>query len=178
MNSSDFKSKVVALSPKLYLVAVRLLQNREEARDAVQDVMVKLWKRRRQLEIHPNPSGYACLTTRNHCLDILRKTEPSKANETDIGEISATTDDNDTTEEREANEIIERIIAGLPDKQREIVLMRDIDGLEFDEIEVLTGVRQELIRVNLSRGRKRIREQLDKIYNYEYGKERKASKSV
>lgn len=178
MNSSEFKLKVIPLSPKLFMVAIRLLQNEEEARDAVQEVMVKLWKSRRQLDSHPNPSGYACMTARNHCLDILRKTEPSKANEMDIGEISSATGDNDTTEEREANEIIEKIIAGLPDKQREIVLLRDVDGLEYDEIEMLTGVRQELIRVNLSRGRRRIREQLEKIYNYEYGKDRKASPSV
>jgi RNA polymerase sigma-70 factor (ECF subfamily) len=178
MNSSEFKLKVIPLSPKLFMVAIRFLRNEEEARDAVQEVMVKLWKSRRQLDSHPNPSGYACMTTRNHCLDILRKTEPSKANETDIGEIAATTHNNDTTEEKEANEIIEKIIAGLPDKQREIVLLRDVDGLEYDEIEMLTGVRQESIRVNLSRGRKKIREQLEKIYNYEYGTERKASPTV
>jgi RNA polymerase sigma-70 factor (ECF subfamily) len=174
MNSSEFRLKVVPLSPKLFRVAIRILRNEEEARDAVQEVMVKLWKRRRELASHPNPSGYACMTTRNHCLDVLRKTEPSKANETDIGELAVTSGYHDTTEEKEANQIIEKIIAGLPSKQREIVLMRDIDGLEFDEIEMLTGVRQEIIRVNLSRGRKRIRKQLEKIYNYEYGTERKA----
>ncbi|MCA1756391.1 MAG: hypothetical protein LC649_02905 [Bacteroidales bacterium] len=81
MYSIEFKSKVVTLSPKLYMVAIRLLQNEEEARDAVQEVMIKLWQRRRQLGSHPNPSGYACLATRNHCLDLLRKTEPSKAKE-------------------------------------------------------------------------------------------------
>lgn len=172
MNSAEFKSRVVTLSPKLYLMAIRLLKHEEEARDAVQDVMVRLWKIRKQLGSHPNPSGFACLTMRNHCLDLLRKTEPSRTNETNITEVAIPTNDHDRIEEREIIEIIGKIIACLPEKQREIVLMRDIDGLEFDEIEVITGLRKELIRVTLSRARKSIREQLEKVYNYEYGKGR------
>ncbi|MDZ7636509.1 MAG: sigma factor-like helix-turn-helix DNA-binding protein [Bacteroidales bacterium] len=92
----------------------------------------------------------------------------------DIAEDAMPADDNDRIEQREVIEIIEKIIASLPEKQRDIVLLRDIDGLEFVEIELLTGIRKELIRVILSRGRKNIREQLEKIYNYEYGTGRQA----
>ncbi|MDZ7636510.1 MAG: sigma factor [Bacteroidales bacterium] len=59
MNSAEFKLKVVTLTPKLYLIAIRLLKDEEESRDAVQEVMVRLWNKRRQLGTHPNPSGYA-----------------------------------------------------------------------------------------------------------------------
>ena len=174
MSSIEFREKIVSISPKLFLVALRLLRNEEEAKDAVQDVMVRLWKKRKELGNHPNPSAYACLTIRNHCLDILRKTEPSKSNENNLNEVAICIDSSKNIEHREVVEIIEKIIASLPEKQRDIVLMRDIDGLEFDEIEVLTGTPKEIIRVTLSRGRKHIREQLEKIYSYEYGTGRQA----
>ncbi|MBE0675561.1 MAG: RNA polymerase sigma factor [Bacteroidales bacterium] len=178
MSSIEFREKIVSISPKLFLVALRLLRNEEEAKDAVQDVMVRLWKKRKELGSHPNPSAYACLTIRNHCLDILRKTEPSKSNENNINEVAICIDNSINIEHREVVEIIEKIIASLPDKQSMIVLMRDIDGLEFEEIEMLTGIRKEIIRVTLSRARKSIREQLEKIYSYESGTARQASGTI
>jgi RNA polymerase sigma-70 factor (ECF subfamily) len=178
MNSIEFREKIVSISPKLFLVALRLLRNEEEAKDAVQDVMVRLWKSRRLLGAHPNQSGYACLTTRNYCLDVLRKKGPLLSNDIDITQVAIPDNDHDNMEEREVIEIVEKIISCLPEKQREIVLMRDIDGLEFEEIEIITGIRKEIIRVILSRARKNIREQVEKIYDYENGTARQASGTV
>lgn len=75
--------------------------------------------------------------------------------------------------EREESEdlisIIRKIISELPEKQREVILMRDIDGFEFDEIVAMTDIKIEHIRVLLSRARKQVRTQLKNIYNYEEG---------
>ena len=178
MDSSEFRSTVVSLSPKLFLLAARLLNNEEEAKDAVQEVMVKLWKKRKVLGKHPNPAGYVYLATRNHCLDVLRTREPSIANEWDISMIEGGHNGDDVLEASERDEIIENIIGTLPVRQREVIIMRDIEGLEYDDIETVTGERKDIIRVLVSRARKGIREELNRIYNYEYGTGRKTAKKV
>ena len=54
MTEKEFKNKVLSLSGRIFPMAVRLLGDTEEARDSVQDVMIKLWKKRKQFVNHPN----------------------------------------------------------------------------------------------------------------------------
>ena len=158
MNSKEFKAKVVPLSVRIYPMAARILNNNEDARDAVQDIMVKLWNNRTKLGSKENLNGYVFLTARNHCLDIVRKLKRN-GTQLDIeavylSKLQINTGDN--LEKEESYRLIVKAITNLPEKQKEVVYMRDIDGLEFEEIEAITGYKVENIRVWLSRARKRI----------------------
>lgn len=72
MTSIEFKHKILSLSPRIFPLAARLLGDEEDGRDAVQEIMIKLWNTRKQLNKHPNISGFVFLTARNYCLDRLR----------------------------------------------------------------------------------------------------------
>ncbi|MFW6289563.1 MAG: RNA polymerase sigma factor, partial [Mariniphaga sp.] len=64
-------------------------------------------------------------------------------------------------------EHVRRIIDALPEKYREVIRLRDIDGFSFDEIKELTGLEIANIRVVLSRARQKVKEEVQKIYDYE-----------
>ena len=59
-------------------MAARMLGNDEDAQDAVQEIMIKLRKCKKQLKEHPNLNGFVFLTARNHCLDRLKKKNPEQ----------------------------------------------------------------------------------------------------
>ncbi len=172
MTSNEFKNRVLPLSQRIYPMAARMLGNDDEARDAVQEVMIKLWDRRQQLGQHPNVIGFVLLTARNYCLDRLKKKKREQSDDLYRKEISDTDSGQGHYEQKELFLIVQKIIARLPEKQKEVIQMRDIDGFEFDEITAVTGLEVTHIRVLLSRARKHVRVQLEKTYSYEQGTNR------
>lgn len=173
MNSKEFNDKVVSLSPKIFPMVARILDNREDARDAVQEVMMKLWEKRKELGKQDNLNGYVFLTAKNYCIDRLRINQRrinGSGNNLQAGLIDNIKIKEDVSmENRECYNLIINLINNLPDNQKEVILLRDVDGLEFDEIITLTGYKIENIRVWLSRARKRISRELTEIHSYERG---------
>jgi len=170
MTGNEFISRIVSLSPRIYPMAARLLKNEEDANDAVQEIMLKLWKARNKLDRHPNINGFVFLTARNHCLDILKQKRSGNLDSSNFENDSLFLSESLSLEEKEMSEIISGIIAELPGNQAEVVLMRDIDGLEFDEISAVAGINKEHARVLLSRARAYIGKRLNEIYSYEHGR--------
>ena len=73
MTKQDFKLQVFSLSERLFPMVARLLGSNFKAEDAIQEIMIKLWQKRKKLENHPNIKGFVILTARNYCIDLLRK---------------------------------------------------------------------------------------------------------
>ncbi len=169
MNDTEFQQKVVSLSKNAYLIAVRLLRSEEDAKDAVQEVMIKLWDKRKKLEKHPNIKGFLFLTTRNYCLDLIQtsKWKFKNANEKIENLPLILSEQNESNFIEERYQKIKTEIDHLPEIQKQIILLRDFDGFDFEEIAKITNLKVEHIRVLLSRTRKKIREQLTKTENNE-----------
>ncbi|TKG90137.1 RNA polymerase sigma factor [Puteibacter caeruleilacunae] len=169
MTQKEFNIQVVALSSRMFPMALRLLNNNEDARDAVQDVLVKLWNQRRKLKKHDNINGYVFLTLRNHCLDMLKKLRPLNLDHTSIPDSGHNNSSSSKAENGEALSIVMAIARKLPEVQREVFMLKDMDGLEYTEIAEILDLKESHIRVLLSRARKEIRAKLQKIYDYEKG---------
>ena len=167
MNSRDFKDKVVSLSERIYPMVARMLGSRESAEDAVQEIMIKLWGKRGNLKNHPNITGFVFLTARNYCLDALKKKYPETEPFNIHFRLIETERSENEIEWKELNAIIGTILKELPEQQREIMILRDMDGLEYNEIAEITKLNVEHIRVLLSRARKQVSVKLKKIYSYE-----------
>ncbi len=167
MTSDQFRQKVVSLSTRIYPMAARMLGHDMDAQDAVQEIMIKLWKSRKQLSEHTNLNGFVFLTARNHCLDCLKKKNPEQPFSLYKERIPDRFQDQ--SEYKEVLTIIQEIVKELPENQKDVLVFYDLDGLEFEEIAALTGLKVEHIRVLLSRARKLVRERLTKIYSYEQG---------
>lgn len=171
MNTKDFKDKILSLSERIFPMVARMLGNNTNAQDAVQEIMIKLWNRRKQIGNHPNIAGFVFLTARNYCVDILKKKRPELVG-SDF-QLNMLKSESETGQEefewKELTNLIEKILEKLPEQQREIMMMRDIDGLEFVEIAEATKLKVEHVRVLLSRARKQVGTELKKTYCYEQG---------
>jgi RNA polymerase sigma factor (sigma-70 family) len=167
MNEVDFKHKVFSLSERLFPMIARMLGNNVEAEDAIQEIMIKLWGSRKQIVQHPNITGFVFLTARNYCIDLLKKKKPEMDDSTLQFKILESGNGQEQLEWEELNIIIGKILKKLPEQQREILVMRDIDGYEFIEIAAVTKLKIQHIRVLLSRARKQVGIELEKIYCYE-----------
>jgi RNA polymerase sigma-70 factor, ECF subfamily len=168
MTTEDFKTRMLPYARKLYPMVKRLLGNEEEVRDALQEVMIKLWNKREFLEGCQNQGGYILTVARNYCFDLMKKQKTRTVESLDEAGISipASPEDPDS---REKWEHVHRIVENLPPKYREILQLREMDGFSFEEIHELTGLEMPYIRVLLSRSRMKVKEEMEKIYNYERG---------
>ncbi|MCG1037352.1 RNA polymerase sigma factor [Polaribacter sargassicola] len=169
MIKEDFKNKVFSLSGFIYPMVARMLGSKPKAEDAIQEIMIKLWNKRKELDKHPNIKGFVILTARNYCLDVLRKKKVLL--EDSLGALSVVKSTNNHTdiEWQELNSIIKNILKQLPKQQKEVFIMRDLDGYEFVEIAAALEIKIEHARVLVSRARKFIGVTLEKTYNYERG---------
>lgn len=166
MTETEFKTKVLSLGRNVYPLARRMMGADEPARDAVQQSMMKLWESRKQLDHCTNLKAFVFRVVRNVCLDELKKKKPLPVEEPGMFSTHSVRFDQ-SHEEQEMVTIVRQIINSLADNQREVIQLRDIDGLEFEEIAEITALDIAYIRVLLSRARKTVKEKLEKIYAYE-----------
>lgn len=158
MELKTFKIQVVSLRERMLHQARKLTGDADDAEDVVQDVLLKLWSRRQELERCRNLEAFVATAVRNACIDFLRTRHAGPGN---LTEASGATDGSDPHHELEARdewELMHRIIQSLPPLQQTILRMKDIEEYETDEIAQITGCSPEAIRSNLSRARKRVRD--------------------
>lgn len=165
MTTEEFKNTVIPFSRKLYPMLFRILKDEEETRDALQDLMVKLWDKRGELSSCTNLSAYIITVARNHSFDLLKKKRPVRINgDEDHNVMSLKVDDASETKEQFLH--VRQSIERLPEKYRTVIRLRDIDGFEFEEIKEMTGYEVPYIRVLLSRARQKVKEEVEKTYDY------------
>ena len=169
MTKQDFKLKVFLLSERLFPMVSRILGTEANAEDAIQEIMMKLWEKRKKIENHPNIKGFVFLTARNYCIDVLRKKPKLIDDSTNHLKVLKSSNIDKNLEWEELNTIILKILKEIPKQQKEVFLMRDIDGYEFTEIAAAMQIKVEHTRVLLSRARKHIGLTLEKTYSYERG---------
>lgn len=163
MSQELFKAEILPIRDKLYHIAKKMLVEEDEAEDAVQEILLKLWHTRNTLEKYDNLAAFASTVTKNHCLDrikVLKRTE--SLNETHY--IQETTENPYIILERKStHDLLQKIIKNLPTLQQAIIKMKDIEEYEVEEIAEITGTKVDAVRVNLSRARKKVREEYIKL---------------
>lgn len=153
------------LKDKLYRLAKRILVSSDEAEDAVQEVLLKLWKGKQQIETYDNPEAYAVTMTKNYCLDRLKSKQASNLK---IVHNSHPAVENveSKIEVEDSVAMVFKIMETLPEQQKIVLQLRDVEQYEFSEIAKMLDSTEVAIRVALSRARKTVRDKLIKNYNY------------
>ena len=160
MNQQVFLDTVMPFKDKVFRLAKRLLVSQDEAEDATQELYLKLWKNKKKLDSYRNIEAFAMTMTKNYCLDRLKSKQASN-----LSLVHSNYKENNTSlqkkiELRDSIKKVHELIAELPEQQRIIIQLRDVEGYEFKEIEEMLQMKPTAIRVALSRARKIIREQL------------------
>ncbi|MFV8344412.1 RNA polymerase sigma factor [Flavobacterium sp. XS2P39] len=166
MNQNEFVLLISPFKDKVFRLAKRLLVSTEEAEDATQEVLVKLWSKKEGLNGFNSIEAFAMTMTKNYCLDQLKS---KRADNIKIVHNNFT--DSQPSLDRKVEDIdslnwVEKIINQLPEQQRLLIQMRDIEQYEFAAIAEIVNMNETAIRVALSRARKTIRESMTKTHSY------------
>lgn len=167
MDAETFKRIFIPCHDKLYRVAYRYLQNEEDSRDMLQETYLKLWEKRDELKAINSPEAYALTILRNLCLDRLRKPARDQVPLESCEQISEPRGSEEEAEMREQLSQVRIFIRELPDAQRQVICLRHFESYSLEEIEQTTGLSAVNIRVLLSRARKKLKEQFQKLNCYE-----------
>jgi RNA polymerase sigma-70 factor (ECF subfamily) len=155
-----------SIRDKVFRFATRILNDPEDARDAVQDVFEKMWKMSNKTHIQGNVEALSMTITKNLCLDKL-KHEKQKQHKLQLLRVShkpvSLPVDYD---QKNTFQVIRGLIDELPEKQRMVIHLRDVEGLSFKEIATIMDTDIPAVRMNVSRARKTVKEQLIKTMNY------------
>lgn len=155
MTHDEFKRIFLPLQPLFFRDAMRMLCDRFEAEDAVQNLYMRMWEKRDELANVLSPEGYCRAILRNICIDRLRSiNEHPREN---VDDLSVATEQKSLFEIKDERQYIQMYLSGLPPQQRKIVLLR-MSGHSYEEIEALTGLSAVNIRVIITRLRKKFRE--------------------
>lgn len=157
MTAEVFKEQMAALSGGLYRIAYRFLEDEAEAKDAVQDLLVKLWNARASLDKISNLQAYSFTLMKNLCIDRIRKR--SKQVHIELPERSDAPPEGEFND-RETLQRTLKLIEELPPRQRDIIKLRVFEELEYDEIAERLGMTQINTRVQLSLARKTLKQRL------------------
>lgn len=160
MTEKEFNHTILPLAENVYSFALNMIGNPDDSADITQDVMVKLWISRNELKHVDSPKAWALTITRNLCLDWLKKQKPTYDEQEAIRNGGCARDILQQLEAQETAQVVRQIIDTLPDNQREVMILREIEELEYEEIAQITGLTTNHIRVLLARGREKVREKV------------------
>ncbi len=169
MQEVDFINDVLPLKDKLFRLAWRITLNKEDAEDIVQDTLVKVWNQREEWSAIQNPEAYSITICRNLALDRSKRAAQSNLRLTpDKGENihDPRPIADETMSHSETLSLVRKAMDELPELQRTMMLLRDIEGKTYREIADLLAVPETQVKVYLHRARLKIKTKIEEIENY------------
>ena len=161
MDIQTFKIQALPVREKVYRMSQRMLRCDADAEDTAQEVMLKLWTMRDHLAAYRNVEALAVQIGKNICINKLRDRKRMSDDAFDALQETAPTPDLQL-EAADAMATVSRIIGRLPETQRLVIRLRDIEGYQPTEIAEIMGCELSAVRMNLSRARKKVREEFFK----------------
>ncbi len=151
---------------KVFRLAKRLLVSREEAEDATQEILLKLWRNKEKIGDYKNVEAFSMTMTKNFCLDRLKSRQAQNLKIVHSNYTDNSSSLQKQVEARDSMDWVSRIMEYLPEQQKIIVQLRDIEQYDYAEIAKMLDMNETAVRVNLSRARKTIREKLTNTHRY------------
>ena len=139
-------------------LAFRMLGNRDDADDAAQDAMVKVFKSIGSFREQSKFSTWVYRLTYNVCIDIMRKQKPGTTTELDERLVDKSPTPEEELEHNERQKQIKAAIAALTPDYRSAIVLRDVNGHSYDEIAQILGCSVGTVKSRINRGRLKLKE--------------------
>lgn len=168
MNEIDFRTDLLPLKNRLYRLALRITLDRVEAEDVTEDTLIRIWEKRSELSAVESLEAYSLTICRNLALDRCARKEAqnesldARHHDTQALQLSP----HDDLVKKERLTLAKRIIDSLPEKQRTVIQLRDIEGKNVAETAAVLGISPSDVKTTLCRARQAIRQKLETIENY------------
>lgn len=164
MDAAQFKEDIFSLKDLLYRIALRLLVEAADAEDAVQQTMMQMWQKRADLPRMEHLRAFVIKSLRNDCLNRITKKQTQEKHHLQISRTQAM---HCEFENNNMSSIILEEINKLPEKQKLIIQLCDVEGFGKNEVAEIIGMEESAVRANLSRARQKLRVEIEKLRLYE-----------
>lgn len=163
----SFFNQIEEIRNKIFRITKRILVSQEEAEDATQEVIVKLWQMdESKRNGFKSLEAYSVTMAKNYCLDRLKSKQAQNLSLDEHYSGSVSDSLTKKIEQRDDLIWIGKLIDELPEKERMIIQLREIEQYDFDEIAAILNLPEGTVRVYLSRIRKKLRKQFLDIQNH------------
>ena len=166
MTQAEFLNIVMPFKDKVFRLAKRILVSQEEAEDATQEILLKLWKNKLKIGEYKNIEAFSMTMTKNFCLDKLKSKHSQNLKIVHSNYQDKNVSLQKQVELNDSVDWVSKIMEELPEQQKIILQLRDIEQYDFNEMAEMLDMNETAIRVSLSRARKTIREQLTNTHRY------------
>lgn len=169
MNYKTFQQQIVPLREKLFRLAFSILHHSEEAADVVQEIMMKTWKNWSDWEASKeNLEAWCFRMTRNLAIDKIRTRRPQYQGEETLASFAShAPGPHQIAEQRDTVAFVQQLLHTLPEQQRSVLHLRDIEEYSYQEIADMLNISLGQVKTNLFRARKTIQQQLIAAQLYE-----------
>ncbi len=186
MKKIDFRTDILPLKNELYRLALRITLNSAEAEDVVQETMIKVWKRRDRWGEIESIEAFCLAICRNLARDKAKRADnrvlstdaagspaddgagyaDGRREGIDSAATSLSANPEAQAERQDSIALVKRLIDSLPEKQRSVMQLRDIEGKPYKEIAGILGISEEQVKVNLFRARQTIKKKYIETETY------------
>jgi RNA polymerase sigma-70 factor (ECF subfamily) len=147
----------------MYRFAKRFVMSSDEAEDVVQDLMLKFWQKKEELANFGSLKSYALKSVKNECLNRLRHHDVKMG----FADFQVYRSERYQMDTNNLKEQILQFINALPEKQKAVIHLKDVEEYEVKEIAEVLEMEENAVRVNLMRARQKIKEQIQKLMDFE-----------
>ena len=167
MKEISFRNDILPLKDKLYRLALRITLDSAEAEDIVQDNMIRVWNKRDEWAQFNSIEAFCLTVARNLAIDRSQKSEAQNIElTTETQEMSDGSTPERQLERSEQMDLVRKLINELPEKQRTIIQLRDIEEKSYKEIADVMQLTEDQVKVTLFRARQRIKAKYNEIQSY------------
>lgn len=167
MQEISFRNDILPLKDKLFRLALRITLDRAEAEDVVQDTMIKVWNKRDEWSQFESVEAYCLTVAKNLAIDRSQKKEAQNVELTpEMEEANDVNSPHESLIFDEKMAIIHRLVNELPEKQKLIMQLRDIEGESYKKIATILNLTEEQVKVNLFRARQKVKQRYLEIDEY------------
>ena len=163
MTQETFRNTVFILRDEMFRFAKRFVMSSDEAEDVVQDLMIKFWQKKEELSTLGNLKSYALKAVRNECLNRLKHHDVKLG----FADLQLHRSELYSMEVNNLKEKIIHFINQLPEKQKMVIHLKDVEEYEVSEISEIMEIEENAVRVNLMRARQKVKEQISQLMSYE-----------
>lgn len=167
MQEFSFRNDILPLKDKLFRVALRITLDRAEAEDVVQDTMIRVWNKRDEWSEFDSVEAYCLTVCKNLAIDRSQKMVSQSVELTpDLEQSPDASGPYEELVNQEQISLIHKLINELPETQKLIMQLRDIEGQSYKEIANVLQLSEDQVKVNLFRARQKIKQRYSDIDNY------------
>ncbi len=163
MTQQAFKETVFCLKDEMYRFAKRFVLSSDEAQDIVQDLMLKFWQKKEELSQLTSLKSYVLRAVKNECLNRLKHHDVKLG----FASLHKSQSDHYYTEANNLREHILGFINQLPEKQRAVIHLKDVEEMDVPEISAILDMEANAVRSNLMRARQKVKLQIEQLMHFE-----------